>query len=327
MKKFILQFFVFCFPLALLAPFMDMFISQQLKKSNAYAHKELPVWNDIVTGKVNADIVIYGSSRAWVHFDPAMMREQLHLSAYNLGVDGHYFSLQYLRHQLLLKSNHPPKIIIHSVDAFTLQKRKDLYNAEQFLPYLLDDEEMQKTIIHFEGFDALAYAVPLVRYYGNKEALRCAFEMWLAPQQNKVERVNGYQGQDRVWNNEFDDAKKQMEKYEVQIDSLTVAHFETYIKDCKSRNIKIVFVYSPEYIEGQKFITNRQVVIDLYAKWSKEYEMPFYDFSKDSICLDKKYFYNAMHLNKMGSSIFTQKLIDEMKCMDERFLLGGLAGE
>ncbi len=319
--------FVFCFPIALLAPFADLFISGQLKKSNAFAHKELPVWNAILKGDVDAEIVIYGSSRAWVHFDPSMISNQLHMTAYNLGVDGHYFNLQYLRHQKLLKSNHPPKLIIHSLDAFTLQKRKDLYNAEQFLPFLLDDEDIQKAIGHFEGFDALASAVPLVRYYGNKEAITCSFQMWLNPKQNKVEKIRGYQGQERVWNEEFDKAKKQLDKYVVQLDAATVKLFENYIKECKARNIKIIFVYSPEYIEGQKFIANKQDVMALYQRLSKQYEMPFYDFSNDSICMDKKYFYNAMHLNKTGSTLFTQKLIDEMKCMDERFLFGGVAFE
>lgn len=327
MKKFIIQIFVFCFPIALLAPFADRFISQQLKKSNAFAHKELPVWNAIFEGNVDADIVIYGSSRAWVHFNPEMISNQLHMSAYNLGVDGHYFSLQYLRHQLLLKSNHPPKLIIHSLDAFTLQKRKDLYNAEQFLPFMLDDQEIKKAIINYEGFDALAYAVPMVRYYGNLKAITCSFQMWLNPQQNKVEKIRGYQGQERIWNNEFDAAKKTMDKYVVQLDPATVQLFEKYIQECKSRNIKIIFVYSPEYIEGQAFISNRQVVIALYRRLSDQYEMPFYDFSNDSICMNKKYFYNAMHLNKTGSTLFTQKVIEELKCIDSRFLFGGLAVE
>ena len=50
-------------------------------------------------------------------------------------------------------------------------------------------------------------------------------------------------------------------------------------------------------------------VTELFKKFSKKYDIPFYDYSTDTLCFHKKYFYNALHLNKTGAEIFTNKLI------------------
>ena len=84
----------------LLSYFADVFISTNLKRANKFAEKEYSTWNDIIEGKVNSDIIIYGNSRAWVQFNSAMMTDSLHLPTYNLGIDGHNFCLQYLRHSV-----------------------------------------------------------------------------------------------------------------------------------------------------------------------------------------------------------------------------------
>ncbi len=78
-------------------------------------------------------------------------------------------------------------------------------------------------------------------------------------------------------------------------------------------NIKLIFVYTPEYIEGQKFVSNREQIMGLYKKFSQQHHIPFYDFSNDSISYKKKYFYKKSHLNRVGSQLFTKKLIDTLK--------------
>lgn len=77
--------------------------------------------------------------------------------------------------------------------------------------------------------------------------------------------------------------------------------------------LSIIFVNAPEYIQGQKFIKNRSQIIAIYTKYSKQYQIPFYDFSNDAICYQKKYFYNSVHMNKTGAELFTAKFIDTLK--------------
>ena len=152
MKKFLINLLYFIAPIILMSYFLDIFISKNLLKSNFYAQKEYSTWNDLFNKKINSDVVIYGSSRAWVHLSPQIISDNLKVPSYNLGIDGHNFWLQYLRHKLLLKYNTKPKLIIHSLDVFTLQKKKELYNSEQFLPYILYNKELEKSILDYEGF-------------------------------------------------------------------------------------------------------------------------------------------------------------------------------
>lgn len=311
MKKFIVQIILFLLPIILISYYADNYISTNLKKSNSFAFGEYSTWNAILEGKVNSDIVIYGSSRAWVHINPTMISNSLDCSAYNLGIDGHNFWLQYLRHTLLLKNNTKPKLIILSLDVFTLQKVDDLYNLDQFLPYMLWNNEIKQATISYNGFTSIDYEIPLVRYIGRSKAINATFS------NNKLsnldQRIKGYQAQERLWSSDFDKAKKAMKNYEKPLDSGTIILFERFLNECKSKNIKLFIVYTPEYIEGQKFVKNRGEILTLYEKYSKKYNIPFYNYSNDSLSHDKKYFYNATHLNKTGAELFTKRLIDSLQ--------------
>ena len=103
MKQFLKKIVLFILFTFLLAYPLDIIISNQLKKSNSYARGEYSVWNDLFEGKIDSEIVIYGSSRAWVHINPELLENSFGRSSYNLGIDGHNFRLQYLRHKTLLK--------------------------------------------------------------------------------------------------------------------------------------------------------------------------------------------------------------------------------
>ena len=181
---------------------------------------------------------------------------------------------------------------------------------------MLWNQEVKEATISYNGFSSTDYEIPLIRYYGNYDAVETALRFSLGHLSNPITRVKGYQGRDEVWNSDFDNAKASIKRLEVTLDKPTLVLFENFLKECKSNNIKLIFVYTPEYIEGQKFVSNRSQIMELYKKYSKQYQIPFYDFSNDSISYQKKYFYNASHLNKIGSQLFTKKLIDTLRSCD-----------
>lgn len=313
MKKFIIKSVLFLLPLVVSAYFIDRFLSYQLTTSNVHAQKEYPTWNDVMGGKVNSDIVINGSSRAWVQYDPMMMQDSLHASVYNLGIDGHNFWLQYMRYQLLLKHNKKPKLMVQSVDITFFEKRTDLYNMDQFLPYMLWDQIIQDYTGSYNGYNYFDYKIPLIRYYGKFEAIKTAVKLKLGIQNNPIQRVRGYEAQIKKWNNDLLMAKIKMNYYEVKADLRSMELFDRFLAECKKDNIQVILVYPPEYIDGQKFVRNRKMVIDLFEGFSKKYEAPFYDFSSDSLSFNQDYFYNSTHMNKVGAELFTQRVIQIIK--------------
>lgn len=313
MRKFIIQLLIFLLPIILLAYFADFFISNTLKKSNSHAQKEYSTWNDIMDGTVNSDIVIYGNSRAWLQINPTMIGDSLKTSAYNLGIDGHNFWLEYLRHTLLLKNNTKPKLIIQSLDNFTLEKKKELYNPDQFLPYMLWNSEIREATKDYDGYDAMDYKIPLLRYYGKLDAFKTVMRLILKPESNTTERVRGYKSANLAWDGTFDKLLKVKKSHTAKLDSASIVLFERYLNECKSKNIKIVFVVAPQYIAGQKFISNRSEIMGIYSGFSEKYNIPFFDYSNDSLSFKKEYFFNATHLNKTGAELFTGKLITQLK--------------
>lgn len=286
----------------------DYFISNKLKK-NHKSPGEIEVWNDIYSGNINSDIAIYGSSRAWVHIDPSILEDSLNLKAYNFGIDGHNFWLQYLRHKEYLKYNNSPKIILLSVDVFSLQKRKDLYELNQFLPFMLWNKNIIKFTSSYNGFTYKDYYFPLLRYNGKIRKI----ELDREDNTEITYRQNGYKGMEREWNTDLAKAKLKMSQYKINMDSSSVNLFNQFLMETKENNIKVILVYTPEYIDGQKFVENRDEIIKVYKEFAEKYNLIFLDYSNNDLCKRKELFYNSSHLNKEGAEIFTRKLSSELK--------------
>lgn len=221
------------------------------------------------------------------------------------------FFLQSLRHREYLRHNPKPEAIIYTLDAFTLEKRGDLYNKGQFLPYMLWNKDIEEATSTYEGFSRPDYIIPLYRYIGQFDAIRSGLNYYINPDTRFREK--GYKGRDEEWDGALEKAKDNMSFYKAQIDTTSVRLFEDFIVSCEKEDISLIFVYTPEYIEGQKFISNRDSVVSIFRCFSEKYHIPFLDYSNDSICYNKDYFYNSMHMNEKGSKLFTHKLANDLK--------------
>jgi len=312
MRNFIKNLLIFILPGLLLIYSVDYFISYYLSRSEEFSFGESKVWKDIYSGNINSDLVIYGSSRAWVHVSPKIIEDSMHITAYNLGIDGHNFWLQYFRHKELLKFNKKPKQIILSLDIFTLQKRIDLYNYTQFLPFMLWNDDIKQYTSSYIGFKTYDYYFPLIRYNHQIGSLKAALKSFINLKPN-FKRIKGYKGMERNWNNDLEKAKSKVDYYEIKIDSSSVMLFEKFINECKSNGIELTLIYSPEYIEGQNYVSNRKEIISKYQYFAQKYNLQFIDYSNDKLCMQRQFFYNAQHLNKKGAEIFTYKLIEDIK--------------
>lgn len=312
MKRFFVNIALFLVPVVLVIYPMDILISKSLAKSNKYPGN-YTAWNDIYAGKASSDILIFGSSRATHHIDPNLMENILGLSTYNFGVNGHGFWLQHLKYVEYLKYNKPPKHIIIGADWFSLEKRPDLYQYDQFLPYMLWNETIKNYTEDYIGFDKLDFYIPSLRYYGNftskERTLNYAFK---DPQKIKPYKTRGYRALTDSNNDTNAENLAIRENYEVTIDTRTINLLYFFLEECISENIKVSLVYTPEYLDGQRFIVNRQDAVDIYKKLSQKYNVPFWDFSSDEISVSKSYFNSTMHLNKTGAEKFTKKLCDSL---------------
>ena len=288
---------------------LDKKVTSILKKTKM---DEYYVWNQIDSCKINSEIIIFGASRAWLHIDPAIIEDSLGLSAYNLGLDGYAFDMQKCKWDFYVNRNKLPKVVIFSLDYFTLTKNNGLLNINQFLPYI-DDTIIYNKTKNYQGLSWCDYHLPFVRYIDHFQSISDAVLSSRFPDSNISKKRNGFWGNPRTWNDDLKNAINKLNCIDSEIDSATVSNFDIFVADLLNKNIKVVFVYSPEYIEGHKIIKNRIEVFKIYTKIADKYKIKFFDYSYDSMSYDISNFYNANHLNNKGANYFTRKFVSDIK--------------
>lgn len=306
MNPFIKKVLFFLIPILALAYPLDWALSYILKKTikGPYEHQ---VWNYIYESKEVPDIAIYGSSKAWVQVSPVILEKTLKKSVYNYGYDGQTFLLEYMRHLEICKHKKKSKNIILLLDIGSLSPNKGLYNHVQYLPYMLHNKNMETYLTPFNYFDRLDFQIPLKRYASQG----MEFIYWFRKDPNP--RNKGYSPNDKGWNDDLKNAKKQQNSITTVIDSSYLALLGQFIIESKSNKTHLILLTTPDYIEGQEFMTNCKEIIDLYQYLSKKHQIPYLNYYNDSMIYDRNLFYNATHLNKKGSERLSEKIANDLK--------------
>jgi hypothetical protein len=97
------------------------------------------VSNRIVGGRINTEIVISGSSRALVHYDPRIVHQITGNSAYNIGRNGSQTDIQLALLKTYLAHNRKPRLVVHNLDLFSFVTSHQIYDPAQYIPYLYED--------------------------------------------------------------------------------------------------------------------------------------------------------------------------------------------
>lgn len=311
MKRFLLKVGILVILLISLFYTLEQLITQGLKKSTSSIFID---WNRIYQGSIQADLIINGSSKAFVHISPKILDSILQLSSYNLGIDGHDFYMQHCKYSTYEHYNKKPKLILQVISHSTLNKREDLFEIEQFLPYL-DDSIMQQTTKDYIGLNNFDYWLPFVRYFGHrniiKEGLLSYFNF---PIDQGRYKYKGYAPNDFKWDNSFERFVKYFPKGKtIELSDVSIQKFRQFIEQQKNKNIPVVLVYPPTYYPSQQYINNRAEIMALYQTIAEEYQLLLLDYSQLPLTKEKTFFYNSQHLNQQGSEIFSQQLAKDLQ--------------
>lgn len=275
-------------------------------------YRDVGDWNQIRSGEINADILVMGSSRAWRQIDPEIIANATYESVYNMGIDGYHIPMQLAKYDYYLSFNEAPKKIIYILDHFSLDKREDLFNKEQFLT-VFDDSKMVESLKQYDGYKFQHYNIPYFRYSGTKEYCLAGFSEFVGLKDFKADKVNGFRSKDAPWEAAFDLEKKQNPegKRAMALDSVNLL-FDKFLEQRNAEQIEVILVYPPDYIEFQEYINNRDSIFSIYQKHAEKYELKFIDYSNHPLCLSKEYFYNPTHLNAKGSHLLSEDLANKL---------------
>jgi len=255
------------------------------------------------TAGVNADLVLFGSSRCWMQLDPRFFDSCFHLKTANLGVNGHpELSMAIVRLKQYLLNNRAPRYAILSIDPYSIAGSetgntnftlKDKFAAYCFLP-----EKQNMPIVDYFQFNWQERYIPL--YAAFKYGLTQHFfsKRNLAPHLQL-----GYE----VYSEEWDTIANPVTHRKPTATEKEKMQLTAALKDlrdlCAANNIRLLCLQTPihcSFYDSAAFSGTSRLCGGL--------GLPFVDAAADSVIDNIHLFYNANHLNRKGMAIMNDAL-------------------
>ncbi len=270
--------------------------------------------NQVMQGKVNAQIVITGSSRALAHYDPRTIETITERTAYNLGRNGSQTDMQVAFLKAYLAHNQKPEVVVHNLDAFSFVTTHEVYDPVEYTPYLYDHNLYDALHKINPGIWKTRY-VPLYGYV--VEDMKFAWMLGLKGFVGLSPREDYFQGfnpRTKQWSDDFQKLRAS-NPYGVSFDIEPggIDDVKELIRVCRENRIKLIFVYSPEYSEMQTFTNNRAQIFAKFHELTVPSSIPLWDYSNWPHGDEKRYFQNSQHLNADGAAVFSNDLAKQLK--------------
>ena len=298
MRKFLIK--VLLLSISIIIPFYiaDYYKTKEYRSKNCYPFS---TWNNIVDGKINSDLLILGSSRAWVQYNPKILDSILNVRSYNLGCDGELLLPELQCYEITRAYNPAPKYIL--IDVFFNSLTVNLTSRCKFIytPYIYKSK-FRKIVRKNDNLSIPYLFFPYYRYN------ECSGDeiVFMEP---GVKLIKGFSPKEARWDSKNMQTLDTVHYYR---ETKAVLLLDNFLKNSKKDNISIILIHSPFERRGFEKIQNHEEMLKLFRSIAKRNGVPFLDYTEDPICYDTLNFYNAMHLNAHGADLFTLKLAHDL---------------
>lgn len=299
MRKFLVKNIIII--IIILIPFYiaDYYKTKEYRSNNYYPFS---TWNDIVDGKINSDLLILGSSRAWVQYNPMILDSLLNVSSYNLGCDGELLYPELQCYEITRAYNPAPKYVL--LDIFFNSLTVELTTPRCkfiYTPYIYKPK-FRKIVRKNANLSIPYLFFPYYRYN------ECSGDkmVFMDPAEKPIK---GFSPKEAKW-----DGKNMQRLDTVQYyrETKAISLLEDFLKKSKKDNVSIILIHSPFERRGFEKIQDHEEMINLFRSIAERNGVPFLDYTEDPICYDTLNFYNAMHLNAHGADLFSLKLAHDL---------------
>ena len=257
---------------------------------------------EYVINKVDADIVIIGSSRAQAHYDTKVFRDSIPvLTVFNCGGDGQKFWYCDIITNCIL-DRYNPKLIIWDFLLEDLEPYDE--NLSLLYPYYKENDYIRSRLLEREPLLKYQLWLNTYRYNGSGSRILTASRL---PKDFGKDKL-GYSGHEplKTISMMFDDLHYNY----ITPDSDKVEQLERTIKKAKEKGVKLVFTISPIVNK----ITGENSTIETLRGICYKYDIPFIDDSQlDGFVGNPNQGYDSNHLNSEAAVSFTRILIIQMK--------------
>lgn len=303
MKKFLVKTAVF----ALIITVIDVLAGQLFDYLNAHAKGGNNGKTNYIVNWSNEDILIFGSSRAYEHYNPQIIHDSLDMTCYNCGMLGSGIIENYGFYQSVC-SRYSPKLVIYDV-----YPRFDILKGEDNHKYLGDlrpyyEKDRVKEI--FESVDPNEkYKMLSQMYRYNTDFMEMVV--------NAVRPIHGDKNGFAPIDEEMDMMKihKSWGNEPMVVDSLKIHYLHKFLDNTNAT--QLVVVVSPTWYGLDTLML--QPIKDI----CKNNGILYWDYSNDPKYLHKnQYFADGSHLNLRGANSFTSELSKRLKIAINPVLIG-----
>jgi hypothetical protein len=268
------------------------------------------VFNRMVDGRINANILVTGSSRAVNHYDPREIAKQTGMSAWNLGVNGSQTDMQLAVLKTYLNHNAPPSLLIHNLDSFAFVTSRDgIAFADWYVPYL-DQAPLYEALTRIDSDWQKAKYLPLYGY-ATKD-MRFSWLLGVSAllgRSPREDRFDGFEPRVLSWTEDFTRFRMaNPDGVRFPVEPEAVRDFEELVSVATTRGARVVLVYSPVYYEMQNLERGRAELFAQFEAIANRHGAAVWDYSDSPISRRREYFYNSQHLNAGGAAAFSVEL-------------------
>lgn len=255
--------------------------------------------NNYICKKTNEEVLIFGSSRAFHHYNPQIISDSLKLSCYNCGQDGNGIILNYGR-LLLIKKRYQPKVIIYDISTtFDYSVNDNHKYLGKLKPYFYE-QGIKDIFTSIDKTEKWKMQCSMYKYNSNFSQI---ISDYFLPFQQVGD--NGF----RPMKGSFDPMKiksnKDSDNNELMYDTLKIDYIHKFISLCK--NSTLILTYSPMWYNYDR--TKLNFIKDI----CKENNIPFLDYSNNPKYVhNDSLFKDGSHLNEKGANEFTKDIIIEI---------------
>jgi hypothetical protein len=246
-----------------------------------------------------ADIYVFGSSRALYHYDPKILQDSLGVSVYNAGRSAQTV-LYHLPVLKMILERHTPRLVILDLNEneFVLSQEKyDILSG--LMPYYNSHPGAKEMIDHVK---------PHYKYFSWSRILpyNSSVVSLLARAVRPEGKARDFNGYISVNGNLREDIELVTNCPDnLLLDTLIVNTTRELINICRSHNISLLAVTSPQFAKYSCQRKDHKAIEDLLA----ENNVTYLNWSnREKYIGNREFMYDRTHLNRQGSSHFTSEI-------------------
>lgn len=253
---------------------------------------------------VNIPVVIVGSSRASHHYVTQMIEDTLQIPAYNVAVDGRFFSHNCCVINSILDRYSPELIIWENGQEFLYDGIKD--PVESLHPYY-SKNQWAKSVINEER-PWIEHVRLNSRLYQYNSLFRWILTRYIRRDSYVDNTEKGYEPSSPKSLRQALNLEPEVIAY-TQLSETKVERFRAILKRAKEKGVRIIVVDSPMYKQRATNNISAQKMKEI----CEQYGTLFIDNSQLPFFLEHPELFNDnVHLNDNGAKLYTQIFLEQI---------------